>query len=180
MALNPFSALAAKIYAGLFGGALALVAVQTVRIDGLWFITGLEEKLKTARTDLATERTGRADDRKDWAHQVAAATAARKAAEQTSKEIATDAQASHESLLADNAGLREYIASHRLQSGNGTGAAASASTADDIAAGLPETAAAGTLVAASEADLHVCDADYAYAVSAYEFGQGLIASGLAK
>lgn len=180
MALNPFSALAAKIYAALFGGALALVAVQTVRIDGFWFITGLEEKLETARTDLAAERTGRADDRKDWTRQVAAATAARIAAEQTSKEIATDAQASHESLLADNVGLREYIASHRLQSGGGSGAAASTRAADDIAAGLPEAAAAGALVAATEADIHVCDANYAYAVSAYEFGQGLIAKGLAK
>jgi hypothetical protein len=180
VALNPFSALAAKIYAGLFGAALALVAVQTVRIDGFWFITGLEEKLETARTDLATERTGRADDRSDWARQVATATAARAAAEQTSKEIATDAQASHEALLADNAGLREYIASHRLQQGGGSGAAASTGAANDLATGLPEATAAGAIVATSEADLRTCDADYAYAFSAYEFGQQLIAEKLAK
>lgn len=180
MALNPFSVLAAKIYAGLFGAALALVAVQTVRVSGLWFITGLEEKLETARTNLVTERTGRADDRAEWARQVATANAAREAAEQTSKEIATDAQASHETLLADNAGLREYIASHRLQRGGPVGAAASTGAAGDFAARLPEATAAGAIVATSEADLRACDADYAYAVSAYEFGQQLIAEKLAK
>ncbi|GEM_PF-6597664 len=180
MALNPFSALAAKIYAGLFGAALALVVVQTVRINGLWFITGLEEKLESVRTDLATERTGRADDRSEWARQVATATAAREAAEQSSKEIATDAQASHESLLADNVGLREYIASHRLQQGDPVSAAASTSAAGDLAAHLPEAAAAGAIVATSESDLRACDADYAYAFSAYEFGQQLIAEKLAK
>lgn len=180
MALIPFSALAAKIYAGLFGAALALIAVQTVRIEGLWFITGLKEKLETARTDLATERTGRADDRNEWARQVATATAAREAAEQTSKEIATDAQASHESLLADNAGLREYIASHRLQQGGPAGTAASVGATGDLAARLPEATTTGAIVAISEADLRACDADYAYAVSAYEFGQQLIAEQLAK
>ncbi|WP_395391516.1 hypothetical protein WBP07_12770 [Novosphingobium sp. BL-8A] len=180
MALNPFSELTAKIYAGLFGAALAVAAVQTVRIDGLWFITGLEDKLQTARTNLTEEQHGRADDRADWARQVAAATAAKDAAEKASKEIATDAEASHQSLLADNAGLREYIAAHRLSQNSGSGAAATDGAAGDLPAGLSEAGTAGAFVATAEADLHACDAGYAYALGAYEFGQQLIMKGLAK
>lgn len=111
---------------------------------------------------------------------IAAASAAKDAAERTSKEIAIDAQASHQSLLADNAGLREYIASHRLQPGSTSGTAASTGTAGDLAAGLPQAATAGAFVATTEADLQACDADYAYAVCAYDFGQQLIARSLAK
>lgn len=178
--MNPFSVLAAKIYAGLFGAALALLAVQTVRIDGLWFITGLEEKLATARQNLLNEKAGRKADRAAWAHQVALAHAATVAAERTSKEISIDAEASHDKLLADNAGLRDYIAAHRLPVAASGGAAAPASAAGNHSAGIPAATATGALVATSEADLVKCDADYAYALSSYDYGQKLIAGGLAK
>lgn len=180
MPLNPFTAVTSKIYAGLFGAALALVAVQTVQIEGLWFIHGLEDQLAGARSALAIEKAGRVADLEDWRRQVAAAKAAKRAAELTSKEIATDAQASHEALLADNAGLREYIAAHRLPAIAGAAAAASAGAAGNHDPGVPAPASVGAVVAASEADLVACDRDYGYAVGAYDWAQRLIAGGLAK
>lgn len=178
--MNPFSALAAKIYAGLFGAALALVAVQTIRIDGLWFISGLEDRLAAARTQLADEKAGRTADRADWLRQVKAAHAAEAAAERKSQEIASNAQSAHNALAADDTGLRDYIADHRVRGAVDAGSPAPASTNADRGAAVPAPATAGAFVATSETDLIACDADYAYAAGAYEFVQGLIASDLAK
>lgn len=180
MSINPFSALAAKIYAGLFGAALGLAALQTIRIDGLWFITGLEGKLATVRTELANETAGRATDRADWRRQVEAAEVARVAAERKSQEIASNAQSTRDALAADNSGLRDYIADHRLRDAAGTAPAASAGASADRGTGLPAPSTAGAFVATSEADLVACDADYVYAAGAYEFAERLIASGLGK
>lgn len=181
MPLNPFTAVTSKIYAGLFGAALALVAVQTVRIEGLWSIHGLEDQLAGARSALAMEKAGRAADLEDWRRQVAAAQAAKRAAELTSKEIATDAQASHDALLADNAGLREYIAAHRLPAARARAdAGAPAGAAGDHGTRVPAPASAGAVVAASEADLVACDTDYGYAAAAHEWAQRLITGGLGK
>ena len=179
MEVNPFSALAAKIYAGLFGASLALVALQTIRIDGLWFITGLEQKLGDARQLLIDEKTNRETERADWRNQIAVAVAARVAAETRSKEIATNAQASHDALAADNAGLRDYIARNRLQP-NPKASAAAARADGDHDSGLPTAPAGPTLVATSEDDLVICDDAYVYAAGAYQFADTLIAGGLAK
>lgn len=180
MSINPFSALAAKIYAGMFGAALSLAALQTIRIDGLWFITGLEEKLATVRTELADEKTGRATDRADWRRQVEAAEVARAAAERKSQEIASNAQSTRDALAADNSGLRDYIAHHRMRDTAGTASTTPAGAGADRGTGLPAPGTAGTFVATSETDLLACDADYVYAAGAYEFAQGLIAGGLGK
>jgi len=180
MSINPFSALTAKIYAGLFGAALSMAALQTIRIDGLWFITGLDEKLAKVRTELADEKTGRATDRADWRRQVEAAEVARAAAERKSQEIASNAQSTRDALAADNSGLLDYIADHRLRDAAGTAPAASTSAGADRGTGIPAPGTAGAFVATSEADLVACDADYVYAAGAYEFAQGLIASGLGK
>ena len=42
---NPFSGLTAKIYGGVALLAIAVAGVQTVRIDGFWFIKGYAERL---------------------------------------------------------------------------------------------------------------------------------------
>ena len=42
---NPFSGLMAKIYGAVALLAIAVACVQTVRIDGLWFIKGYAERL---------------------------------------------------------------------------------------------------------------------------------------
>jgi len=177
VSFDPFSAVAAKIYAGLLGGVLAIAAVQTVRIEGLWFIDGLQQLLADERAALKSERDGREEDREGWEQQVADAVAAKARAERKSQEIATDAQTTHDALQADNAGLRAYLAANRLRSE--TGGPAVPGTAPDYGTGLPAGTTAGALVAASEADLIRCDASYVYATSAYDWAAGLIASGLA-
>lgn len=177
MGFNPLSALAAKIYAGLFVGALSFAAVQTVRIEGLWFITGLEQKLVSARTALADEKTDRKADADAWRGQVLAAKAATIAAERKSQETAFNAQTFHDALAADNAGLRDYIAARRLRAGGNP--AAATRTTDDLGAGIPATAAGRAIVAADEADLAACDANYIYAASAHGWARKLIAAGLA-
>lgn len=155
------------------GAALALA---------LWQWTGQQnaiQSLQTARSSLTAERAGRKADLAQWQRQVAGAKAATAAAERKSKELATDAQASHKALLADNAGLRNYIAGHRLWSvPSGTAAAAGAS--GDRGAGLPAEAPTGSFVATAEADLVACDGDYAYAASAHQFVLDLMENGLAK
>lgn len=180
VSLTPFSSLTAKIFAGLFVTTLGFAAVQTVRIDGLWFIDGLQEQLGGMRSALKTEQQQRADERADWRRQVAAAQAAKAAAELTSKEIATSAQVSHDALLADNAGLREYIAAHRLPLAAAADRALAAGTREDHDAGVPAAASADALVATSEADLVTCDADFSYAASAFAWAEHLIETGLAQ
>lgn len=43
--INPFSALTSKIYGGIAIAALTFGAIQTVRIDGMFFIDGYVDKL---------------------------------------------------------------------------------------------------------------------------------------
>ena len=45
---NPFSGLMAKIYGAVALLAIAVAGVQTVRIDGLWFIKGYAERLASS------------------------------------------------------------------------------------------------------------------------------------
>lgn len=125
----------------------------------------------SARATLAT-------DRAEWNRNVAAAKAATAEAERKSQEIAHDAQTTHDALLADNAGLRDYIAAHRVRSEAGSAPASTGAT-QDHGSPVPVEPAASSLVAVTEADLGACDADYAYARSAYEWAQGLIAKDLA-
>lgn len=177
MSFNPFSAVTAKIYAGLLGGMLTVAAVQTVRIEGLWFIEGLQQQLTDERAALKSERDDREEDRAAWEQQVADAVAAKARAERKSQEIAIDAQTTHDALQADNAGLRAYVAANRLRP-QASGPAAPG-TAQDYGPGVSAGAASSSLVAASEADLIRCDASYVYAASAHDWAQGLIVSGLA-
>ncbi|GGN49390.1 hypothetical protein GCM10011349_19990 [Novosphingobium indicum] len=122
-----------------------------------------------------------ADARREWLARTVAATKARMEAERKSKETAHDAQAQYEVLLADNDGLRDYIAAHRLRDGRRQERPLPATGADeDHAAGVPAGAAPGALVAVSEADLERCDADYSYAAAAHQWAQGLINQNLAE
>ncbi|WP_132390211.1 hypothetical protein [Novosphingobium sp. PhB165] len=138
-----------------------------------WLWSGKTDALNqrdAAKTELAGARA-------DWAKQVAAAKAATASAEHKSQEIAQDAQTTHDALLADNAGLRYYIAAHRVRQSAGTSAAA---PAEGDGAEVHAESADAALVAVSEADLTACDASYVYARSAHEWAQGLIAQDLAQ
>lgn len=79
--------------------------------------------------------------------------------------------------MADNAGLRDYIAAHRVRQSAGASAAAPAEADGAEVHADPANAA---LVAVSEADLNSCDASFVYARSTYEWAQGLIAQDLAQ
>jgi hypothetical protein len=129
-----------------------------------------------ARTALTQEQAARKVDRAGWNRQVADAIAAKVAAEQQSQEIATDAQVSHDALVADNAGLRRYIASRRLRAGSGSRDATS--PADDVGAEVPSRAADETVVA-DEIDIRTCDGNFTYALAAHEWAHSLISAGLA-
>lgn len=146
-----------------------------------WQWSGKEDALAgrdQARSALATERKSREAERAGWRREVAAAQAVTAAAERKSQEIASDAQTAHDTLAADNAGLRDYIAGRGLRARSDTAVAARAT--EDLGAAVPAEASGGTLVAADATDLEICDALYSYAVPAYEWGQGLIAAGLAR
>lgn len=131
-----------------------------------------------ANATLATEKKSREAERAAWRRQVANAKAAAIAAERKSQETASHAQASHDALAADNAGLREYITARGLRAASSI-AAAPRST-DDLGASFHAGSTAGAVVAADAADLVSCDDAYVYAASAYGWAQGLIAAGLAK
>ncbi|TCM21464.1 hypothetical protein EDF56_101128 [Novosphingobium sp. PhB165] len=150
--------------------ALALAGWQSREKNG-----ALAER-DAARTSLTAAKAELASARTDWAKQVAAAKAATASAEHKSQEIAQDAQTTHDALLADNAGLRDYIAAHRVRQPSG---AVASGTAQDSGAPFPDDPAALPLVAMPEDDVRSCDALYRYARPAYEWAQGLIAKGLA-
>jgi hypothetical protein len=144
-----------------------------------WQWSGKEQALgqrDKARVALATEKTSREAERAGWRRQVAAARAARAAAERKSQEIASDAQSTRNALAADNAGLRAFIAARRVRSGG----AVAARPADDLGAPVPADAPEPTLVATDEADLVACDSYFVDLTAAYEWAQGLIRAGLAK
>jgi len=130
------------------------------------------------RARLTTEQTARKADRADYDRKVAAAKAVADKARKDAQEIAGNADKTHDALLADNAGLERYIAEHRLQP-KACGAN-SAGAGSDQTAGVPAEPAAMSRVEVSEDALKVCDADYAYARSAYDWAQGLMAKGLAE
>lgn len=131
---------------------------------------------------LVAEQDARRADREEWNARVAAANKARTDAIARSKELAHDVEEQHAALVADNAGLRAYIAAHRLR-GTGTARAdpvPAAGAAQDHATGVPEQPTANALVAVSITDLEACDGAWAYAISAWRWGQGLVSQGLAE
>ncbi len=129
------------------------------------------------KADLISERQGRKADQAEWERKVEAAKAATAKAEQDAREVATDAQETHDALASQNAGLEQYIRDHRLPAQQCAGRSSSAGGGDDTA--VPADAAPLPVVAISEPDLRSCDAAYVYSRSAYDFTQGLVSKGLA-
>jgi hypothetical protein len=130
------------------------------------------------RDRLSTEQTGRKADRADYDRKFAAAQAVAAKARKDAQEIAGEADKTHDALLADNAGLERYIADHRVRAK--ACAADSARAGSGQAAGVSAQSAALPRVEVSSDALKVCDADYAYARSAYDWGQDLMVKGLAE
>lgn len=131
----------------------------------------------TARTALAGEKLARKTDRAEYDRQVKIAKAATVLAETKSREAASNADDFHDQLVQADDSLRSYIAAHRVRAVTPDRTDA-AGPGEDHAAALPFEPAAGAIMA-SEADLVACDADYAYALSAWHWSQELIAKSLA-
>lgn len=78
--INPFTAITSKIFGSVAIAAITFGAIQTVRIEGLWFIDGYVDKLEA-------ERTARGNDL--LAYQAAQSLAAQKNADDVNR-IETD------------------------------------------------------------------------------------------
>lgn len=142
---------------------------------------GLYERHELHKTEKALHScdVGRQADQADWALQVKNTKAATAAATQKGKEASSDTETYHTQLQADNRGLRDYVATHRLhQPVPRPDPAPSPGSGDDSA--VHESAPTVPTVAVPKSVLDTCDADYTYAASAYELGQHLIQQGLAE
>lgn len=184
------------LLARLFAGSFFRTAEGTVQRGWAWLFSsathilealllvallfGLYERHELKKTDqaLANCYLGRKADQASWAQQVKNANAATALAKKKGEESANEAETYHTQLQADNHGLRDYIAAHRLRSpaarstpppGSGSG----------VSATVPTQAPALPTVAVPDNVINTCDADYTYAASAYQLGQKLISDGLA-
>ena len=115
---NPFSGLMAKIYGTIALVAIAVAGVQTVRIEGVWFIKGYEERLANSEA-----REGQLIDASEAAKQAAIANAARVKAEY--ERIKANAKITYNRALADNrATIDRWMQNNRGATGQSNSAAA--------------------------------------------------------
>lgn len=114
-----------------------------------------------------------------------AAAAAQKALnakiQSTYQEQADVSQIRHDDILDRvRTATDRYILAHRVQPGQ---CEAGGSNPSPAASGSPvpqEPAASPVMVAVEQSDVETCAADYGYALSAYEWANGLIKAGVAK
>ena len=169
---NPFGGVMAKIYGGVAVFALAIAGVQTVRIDGLWFIKGYVERLDESREReskliAASETAGREQKRI-----LDENTNAQREIERLENEKSTLRNAA----IADASS--RYAANNRLSKvcPNITGQAATG-PADNSAQG-DDGVQAGAIVV-SERDFNVSNDRAADAIRYEEWARALVAAGLA-
>lgn len=115
------------------------------------------------------------EERAEWKTERDNAAKAKRDAETKAREAANNAQKAYEQLSKDDSPVVRYIERNRVQV---CPAAAGAVKSD--AAAIPQVTPAAPIVAISEPDIRACDSAYVYAKSAYDFGQDLIAKGLAE
>lgn len=123
---NPFSALGAKIFGGLFLAAALLAGIQTIRIEGVWcgdgdekpacLIRGFKQELQITRINLAeAEAYGRAEAAKHKATKQAYRDAQEEAARVQAEIIA--AEVARQERITDEvrADLQQRIADLRAR-----------------------------------------------------------------
>jgi len=170
---NPFSGLMAKIYGGVALLAIAVAGVQTVRIDGLWFIKGFVQRLE--RSEARNAKL------------IAASEAARAAQiamnEAVKAEYETKARQSNEkhkaNLVAIRSATNDYAASNRLSKvcPNFTGSTDTA-TKDSPSQGNDGLQADSIVV--SKRDFDVLNTRTADAIKYEDWARSLVAAGLAE
>lgn len=140
MPFNPFSALTSKIFAGVAIFFLSFAIIQTIRLDGFFWIDGVIEKLDKERAAHIATKVGYANA------QLVAAEMNKKQVEaikQRYDAIATETENEYEKRLADNrASLRQWM--HRQaqatgRSGEGSGAGSAATLPAEPVQGTEKT-----------------------------------------
>lgn len=160
---NPFSALTSKIFAGVAIFFLSLAIIQTIRLDGFFWIDGVIEKLDKERAAHIATKVGYANA------QLVAAEMNKKQVEaikQRYDAIATETENEYEKRLADNrAALRQWMR-----------AKAAPSIAQSTGAGSPATMPGEPVQDPTEAivpvsDLEIAVDNYSQLVSLIEWAK---------
>jgi hypothetical protein len=171
---NPFSGLTAKVYGGVALLAIAVAGVQTVRIDGLWFIKGYVERLdrsearnekliaasEAARIAQIAMNEKRKQDEKDNAHE-------------------TDKNDRIAQLEARQPAI-DYRDRWRLRNVcEGIAASPDSTASDPVAENSNRSSDVANMVAISSADFDQCTANSIRLQSVKRWGDALIEKGLA-
>jgi hypothetical protein len=164
-----FSALTSKIYGGVAIAALSLAAIQTVRIEGFWFIKGYAQKLQEANRAIDMMAVARIQqvkvnqERKD-----------------KSNETAKDADQEYQ-IAKGNVGpaITRYIDHWRVRNAcqSVPGASDTASKGNDT--GISEEMPAGAVLV-SEGDVQACTDATTYAIAAHNYAAAKIEAGIAE
>ena len=168
---NPFSGLMAKIYGAVALLAIAGFTVQTVRIDGVWFVKGYVERLanseaREGKLIAASERNAKEQ--------------ARIFAENTDKQIQIERlnrETSKLQAIAIRDASSRYADSNRLHKICPNISGANPATQDSVAKGNDGLQADSIVVSAADFDL--LNARTADAIRYEEWARELVAAGLA-
>ena len=168
---NPFSGLMAKIYGAFALVAIAVAGVQTVRIEGVWFIKGYEERLANSEARegqliAASERNAKEQTRIND--------------ENTAKQTQIE-RLNRETSILRKAAIRDastrYADSNRLHKICPNISGADTATQDRVAKGDGGLQADSIVV--SERDFNVSNDRTADAIRYEEWAKALVAAGLA-
>jgi hypothetical protein len=124
--LNPFSALTSKIYGAIAIAALTFAGVQTVRIEGFWFIDGYADKLANANATIAQMEQASEDAK-------AAALANAQRVKDEYERISDNAKKDYADRLADN---RASIERWKLQNRRGSTSQIDSAAAAEVSSGI--------------------------------------------
>ena len=168
---NPFSGLMAKIYGAVALVAIAVAGVQTVRINGVWFVKGYEERLANSEA-----RNGKLIDASERNEKEQA----RIFAENTAKQIQIE-RLNRETSILRNAAIRDassrYAADNRLHKVCPNISKTDPAAKDSVAQGDGGLQASSVVV--STADFDLLNARTADAIRYEDWARSLVAAGLA-
>ena len=167
---NPFTGLTAKIYGGIAIAALTFGAVQTVRIEGFWFIKGYQQKLEDKTRQLAELKA--ASDAN-----LAAAIAQVKAVEAKSAALAKDNQI-HEQDIRRDYGARSIVYADRMRADKVCGRTAPAPAQDNPAP--VDNSPGQDAIVVSRDDFDILTENTIRLKAAHDWGFALVKEGLAE
>ena len=162
---NPFSALTSKIFAGIAIFSISFAVIQTIRLDGFFWIDGVIEKLDKERAAHITTKVNYANAQRVAAelnqHQI-------KAIKERYDAIATETENEYEKRLADNrAALRQWMRTKAAPSiAQSTGAGSTTTVSTEV---VPDATQTEFLVSAT--DLEIASDNYSQLVSLIEWAK---------